>query len=73
MRIRFVAATDDRAVAGYRVAVSRRRTVSLSTTAVILDGLSCGRTYRISVWAVDTSGNVSRAASTVARTAACVS
>jgi Divergent InlB B-repeat domain/Fibronectin type III domain len=69
--VTWTASTDDVGVTGYRVYVDDRAAGDTTATQYTLDGLTCGRTYRISVDASDAVGNRSQRASTSVDTAPC--
>jgi hypothetical protein len=70
--ISWAAATDNVKVTGYRVYVNDAAAGDTPTTAFSLQGLKCGRSYRLAVDAVDALGNRSPRASSAAQTRPCV-
>jgi hypothetical protein len=69
----WTASTDDVAIAEYDVLVNGARQAPATTsTSFTLSALTCGTKYKIGVQAVDTSGNVSKMATTNAATSPCL-
>jgi chitodextrinase len=68
----WTASTDDVAIANYEVLVNGARQAPTTTsTSFTLSALACGTKYKLGVEAVDTSGNVSKTATSKATTSPC--
>jgi chitodextrinase len=69
--LRWNASTDDTGVAGYGLYRDSGAVGSVALTSTTFSGLTCGRSYQLSVDAYDASGNRSGRSSVVSSTAPC--